>query len=141
MRRIFLILMIALLPLRSWAGDIMAMEMTMQHVIAINFIAISPDNTGASGLFYAHKAASTGAECPGHTAMGFAPAPAAADPAYTPSDGHCSTCGVCQICHTVALAQATVWLAPAFIAPTLVPIGGTRFTSALPALGLKPPIS
>ena len=140
MRHLFVILMIALLPLRSWAGDLMAIDMATQHVNAIIFIANNTHDTGTRGTFDTNQAANPGSECSGHvaTASGAISVVNAAD---TPADGHCSTCGVCQICHVVALAQTTVWLAPTFIPPALAPIGGTRFTSALPALGLKPPIS
>ena len=141
MRRIFLIFMIALLPLRSWAGDIMAMDMTVQHLAAINIEANSAHDKRAGSSFDAPSTANPGTDCPGHTAMGTSPQSSAADPADTPADGHCSTCGVCQICHTVALANTSVGLASTFTAPTLLPLGSTRFTSALAAPSLKPPIS
>ena len=141
MRRFFLFLMIALLPLRSWAGDIMAVDMTMQHLVAINYIANNAYATRASDTLDTNQATDPSSECPGHAAMVPGIVPGAVNTTNTPTDDHCSTCGVCQICHTVALAQVTVGLASAFIAASLVPLVGTRFTSALPALGLKPPIS
>lgn len=140
MRHIFVILMIAMLPLRSWAGDLMAMDMTTQHINAISFIASSAYDTRTRGTFDTNQTTDPGFECPGHVPTASVPI-SVVNAADTPADGHCSTCGVCQICHVVALAQTTVWLAPTFIPPALAPIGGTRFTSALPALGLKPPIS
>lgn len=140
MRHIFVILMIALLPLRSWAGDLMAVDMATQHINAISFIANSAYEVGTTGTFDKNQAADPGSECPGHVATASSPI-SVVNAADTTADGHCSTCGVCQICHVVALAPTTVRLAPTFISSTVAPFGGTRFTSALSALGLKPPIS
>jgi hypothetical protein len=144
MRHFFLILMIALLPLRSWAGDIMAMEMASQHLNAITLIAETTDDTWVNGHFGSQTSAETArstADCPGHVAMAPQESPGAVDAVDSAPNGHCSTCGVCQICHTVALASATLWLAQSFATSSLLPFGSSRFTSALPALGLKPPIS
>ena len=141
MHRIVLIIMIALLPLRSWAGDVMAMDMTVQHLVAINIEAGRTDATMAGNAFDSHSAANPGVDCPGHGATGSSLLPGAVDPSDTPANGHCSTCGICQICHVVALANTAAGLAPAIIATPLLPFGSTRFTSAPSALGLKPPIS
>ena len=129
MRRFFLILMIALLPLRGWVGDAMAMEMLVQHPIAMQNIAASADKSSANGLFDAEMQA----ECPGH-----------AEPATPVSDSgpsHCGSCPLCQICHTVAAPapwsiQPSGWLSHA-----LPEVAHTRFASAPAAFALKPPIS
>jgi hypothetical protein len=54
---------------------------------------------------------------------------------------HGQACTVCQVCHTVAMsaeAMAFATLSLPLIAPQA---SAPRFTSALPAPGLKPPIS
>lgn len=145
MRRIFLIVMIALLPLRGWVGDVMAMEMAAQSVNTTNSVATHAHGARAEGQFDSEKVASTHAECPGHAATASGQASTASD-ALPEGDsdsasGHCNTCGVCQICHTVALANALTGSAPGFIPHPLPAIGSTRFASAVTALSQKPPIS
>ena len=142
MRRLFLILMIALLPVRGWVGDVMAVEMSMvmaaQNEIATESVASYAHSTGARGQFDSENTAPAYAECPGHAGAAPADMVATADNA---TNGHCNTCGVCQICHTVALAT-TVAQYPADPKPDALPfIGSTRFASAVTALGQKPPIS
>ena len=153
MRRLFLFLMIVLLPLRGWVGDAMAMEMAAQTINATPLVANYVYPTRASGLFDSKNSALTDAECPGHApiASGVAPdlsdAVSPADVAHTDTPandatrGHCNTCGVCQICHTVALAQAVAMYRPDFTPHALPSIGSVRFSSAFAALSQKPPIS
>jgi NAD-dependent dihydropyrimidine dehydrogenase PreA subunit len=127
MHRLIVILMIALLPLRTWAGDIMAIQMTAPTHAELS--ATVSDT--ASG----HEMQVVEADCPGHGAT------AAGGVTLESSPDSCSTCVTCQICHSVAiavsapdlLAQASFAPAPAFDTP--------RFTSAEPALSQKPPIS
>ena len=148
MRRLFLITMIALLPLRGWVGDAMAMEMAIdmpvqmamavQKTSPLNTIISVADQahpTRATGHFGSENAAATHAECPGHSAM------ASGDATDNAASGHCNTCGACQICHTVALAGTVLFNPPQAISVLPLPLGSTRFASALPALSLKPPIS
>jgi hypothetical protein len=57
--------------------------------------------------------------------------------------GHqgCGTCTACQVCHTVAVG-GTPLIDTVHGAPQAPPAAhATRFASAEPALGLKPPIS
>lgn len=91
MRRLCLILLlIALLPLRAWVGDVMALQ------------TLAP-------------AASAGAESSAHAHCQDA-APSSAQPAAesqasaAPTDLHPdgSHCTACQVCHTVALADGSV---------------------------------
>ena len=145
MRRLFLVLIIALLPLRGWVGDVMAMEMAAQSMNAIELVATYAHSTGARGQFDSQNADSTHSECPGHaaTASGQANAVSDASPegASDSASGHCNTCGVCQICHAVALADTAALSAPDFIPHALPALGSTRFASASTALSQKPPIS
>ena len=160
MRRLFLFIMIALLPLRGWVGDAMAVEMAAQSLYATEIVATYEYTTRATGQFDSKNAAPAHAECPGHAALALGPAAestdtvAPADVAYTAAtaattattaddatNGHCNTCGVCQICHSVALANAVALSPPDFIPQTRPAASSIRFASALTALGQKPPIS
>lgn len=135
MRRLLLAFIIVLLPLRSWIGDAMAMELTGR--------ALQP--TAAQALpapAAAHGSADMHAECPDHPQR-MAPHPGAGDAASgaVAHDGaDCATCAVCQICHGAALTPQTLSLA----APA-VPTGRPQptehgFASAERAPGFKPPI-
>jgi hypothetical protein len=150
MRRVFLILMIALLPLRGWMGDAMAMAMTapiapgamvhvsLQNPVATSSIANYVDLTGAIAQFDIQVAAPAHPDCPGHSTQ----ASAAADSNAATDLADCKTCGLCQICHTVALPGNLFGAAPFHINPPApLPLGSARFASALPAPSLKPPIS
>ena len=144
--RIFLfVLMIALLPLRGFAGDVMATEMAIVMVgqmqanraDATKNVAAHADYSGASGHFDSHHetataqpAAMTGNACAGHVA---------AEQCHS-SDTH-GSCQACQACHTVALALAFSSMQPVLASSTLPHLAAAQFASAEAALGQKPPIS
>ena len=153
--RIFLFaLMIALLPLRGFAGDVMATEMAIQmaapataersqpysgpspHADATKNVAAHADHSGASGHFDSHhetaaaqEAATTANACAGHVA---------AEQCHS-SDNH-GSCQACQACHTVALSLALNPVQPVFASSTLPHLAAAQFASAEAALGQKPPI-
>lgn len=154
MRLLFLILMIALLPLRGWAGEVMATEMAssqmtkthLQRESAMKSGAAHAYNHWSAAVFEGQKAAievqklvfeakdtPTAAmhDCEGH---------ATAD-ASGPVDGHCDSCSACQACHSVALSPAVVSLSLGFSSPCLPRRAAAHFASAAAALGQKPPIS
>ena len=149
--RIFLFaVMIALLPLRGFAGDVMATEMAIQlaaqhsqqnevrdhHADATKNVAAHADNSGTSGHFDSHhetaaaqEAATTANACAGHVA---------AEQCHS-SDNH-GSCQACQACHTVALSLALNPVQPVFPSSTLPHLAAAQFASAEAALGQKPPI-
>ena len=130
MRRFFIVLMIALLPLRSWAGDVMGLEMAAGQLAGAVQTAFktTPDCHGQHAqLSIAGSADSTvvnGSE--GTESM---------------SDGRCDTCGTCQICHSVGLTDFSFSQIPSLEAPNVLFSDSTSFASAPRALSLKPPIS
>jgi hypothetical protein len=140
MRRLFLILLIALLPLRGWAGAVMSIEMALQERIAAHHV----------GQGVHHAATAQKPDCHEHGAAAGHVAPLGDTAAHnvdhdvtpdtTPSN-HCNTCVACQICHSVALTG----LSPVAFAPpvfgTPAASGSIRFASATLAAYLKPPIS
>jgi hypothetical protein len=161
-RALVLIFMIALLPLRGWAGEIMATEMASTQAMHSQKLAESATKLGAdrdridwskatlnsknvqfsaqnqpladkaSGAVAAH-------DCERHTKSD-ATAAANAD-ANIQADSHCDTCPACQACHTVALSFGAVSLSAA-LSPRMLPhAAADHFASATAALGQKPPIS
>lgn len=124
MRRILIILMIALLPLRSWAGDLMAVSMSTEAL------------TVASASIAVHQVTADTKDCAGHSG----PQSLTSD-AIALDDSHCKTCVTCQICHSVALVNlATVAsnTAPRNLRTTPI---ASIFASATLATSVKPPIS
>jgi hypothetical protein len=138
MRHLFLILMIALLPLRGWFSDAMATGMVTAQV--------QPQTTAKTEATHAHEAgvqahhdtetvvadaSQTAADCSGHVSGGDDHA----------ADTHCNSCSVCQACNTVALSPAASEVTAAFNPRTLPRAVVAQFVSAEHALGEKPPIS
>lgn len=139
MRTLFLALMIALLPVRGWLGDAMAIEMVRHSMPAAEAVAgVAQAATEA----HCHEA--------GDMAMNAMDNASHADHAM--ADGHggdgdhashqgCGTCTACQVCHSVALG-GTELPGIAHDAPQAAPAApAARFASTEPFLGLKPPIS
>lgn len=122
MRRFFIILMIALLPLRSWAGDVMTLEMAVGQL---------------AGTAHSAKQVAPACHGPGTSNVD----EAANSNTTTVSDSRCDTCGTCQLCHSVALADFSLSDLAGLTALSLLSNDSTGFASAPRALSLKPPIS
>lgn len=143
MRILLLALMIALLPLRGWVGDAMAMEMVASALHggenAIDFVATHADKTRVEARFESHPVPMDHADCPGHMAM----ATSSDNPANDPHQVHaadCATCAACQICHTVALTPVA-WHIGTYALPAVQPQASSHhFASAERVPGFKPPI-
>lgn len=139
MRRLVLLLMILLLPLRGWAGAVMSVEVLGEpsaQVVASEFPS-GNELRSVAGIGHGAKALGQNAtdKCPGHAN------PGGTEEAAKEGAGHEKTCFSCQICHSVAMAGDA--LADA-IAPSLFSLIATRsveFTSATLSGGFKPPIS
>ncbi len=137
MRRALFAMLIALLLLRGWVGDAMAMQMAlpggMAHVSAPEPLAgaTTHDHHGASADHHRHGATTApSGDCDDH-----------ADGETMAADAHCQTCTVCQTCHTMAitlLPMTTDGNAPMTALPLMAE---PRIASADRAPGLKPPIS
>lgn len=147
MRHLVLALMIALLPLRGWVGDAMAMQMAMQmasSVVATNVGAASAHKTGATGTFHHQNKAATAVlasqampDCHGQAAS----QPDSGAPENADHSGHSGTCQACQACHTLALSPSTLDAIASFASTQLRSTQAATFASATTALGQKPPIS
>lgn len=153
MRTLLLALMIALLPIRGWLGDAMAVEMA-KHSLPVAASAAASMATAAADA-HCHEAMQAG----DHSGMDMqtsadtddVPAPFA-HATHDTHDRHdnegagadhqgCGTCTSCQVCHTVALGGMPL-VDTVHSAPQAPPAAhASRFASAEPAQGLKPPIS
>jgi hypothetical protein len=140
MRALLLALMIALLPVRGWVGDVMATQINPGRCPAMQNMAGSGHSHGADGHFD-EPAGVAGANCLDSAG---APAHAGGDTdgqQRSPDHGRCGTPGVCQIYHTLALTSAAPFNGGASQPPLPWPARAMQFASAVPAVGLKPPIS
>ena len=154
MHHLVLALMIVLLPLRGWMGDAMATSMATGMATTVS---ASAHKTSLSKYLEGQASAQTALvadlqalpDCAGHFASQAAPAQDAHDAhdAHVAHDvkeshgGHGQPCQSCQACHTVALSPSLPDLRGAFIAPPMPRSVAAEFTSAVAALGQKPPIS
>jgi hypothetical protein len=139
MRHLFLVLMIALLPLRGWVGDVMATEMASpraaQLQLATEMIAADA-HVESNGGHFDHAAMAAGPaqaqpDCAGH----------GAGDASATADAHCDSCTLCQACHNIALSPAAPAALPVLARPAPAHSPLATFASADSALGQKPPIS
>ena len=125
MARLFILFLIALLPLRGWTAERMVFAVAQEHAVV------------AALAHHDDSAADMPADCALHMQM-------ATDGAQHPHDGGTpshSGCESCQLC--MPLVAAADVHAPALPAgPQAQPATGvSRFDSAEPALFVKPPIS
>ena len=126
------ILMMALLPLRGLAGDVMAIRMAAH---------LPPDGAAVVVAIPVAElvvvSAASHADCMGHADA----TPEQGPLAGTGSSGYCTTCPSCQVCFSAALpVLPAVWSTAPL--PNSVPrIGDSTFFSAVSAPSLKPPIS
>lgn len=163
MHRIALILMILLLPLRGWAGDLMATSMaagqltvllqaaqkTSAPLAATENIATHAHETGATTHFQSKNADSDALSAPEPLAKAQTMhdcgdnMQTAADPDHENGNNimDCGSCPSCQACHTVALSLSAE-KSIAILNPAAQPDAVAQtFASADAALSQKPPIS
>jgi hypothetical protein len=139
MRHLVLALMIALLPIRGWVGDVMATEMASSRAMllqdATEMVAVHADGAGAEALFdhasMDSPAAQPAPDCHGH----------GESTSHPMADTHGESCTACQACHTVALSPLTPSMPAAMALPALPRSPAAQFASAVAAPGQKPPIS
>lgn len=130
MRTWFVVVMIALLPLRAWVGEAMAGEMTSRHVaVAAATPAVQAATPGAHDCMGHGQATPLSTEAPVDTT------------AALTLDGDCPTCASCQACSAVALAFAEATPGATPFGSALPATRELRFASAEPMPAVKPPIS
>ena len=145
MRFVLLALMIALLPLRAWLGDSMAMQGSPQPKNAIKIVAGTANPTRAGTTISlnsdmspmpCHEAASDKSHPSGNSVVS-----TSANAGDLSAHGDCGDCSLCQVCHSVALTSVINAL-PLLAVPTQSVLGNhTLFASVPRAPHIKPPIS
>ena len=128
MRYFWIIVMLVLLPLRGWAGQLMSVDMAMQQVAQA---VTSADGSHPMTL------ASMPDDCPMHAMATETTSNGQPDSSSPP----CSGCDTCELCLTIASFTPSQFHATVFsptTAPAAMPHG---FVSADRASRLKPPIS
>jgi len=129
-RLIVTLILIALLPLRSWTGDVMSVQMAgqaMHHAMA----APTPSSAPVQSNVNCHEM--------GEPVAAVLQQEVAQD---NGSDGDCDTCISCQVCSSVAAIEPAFKLDVIRKFPFAVPLqAASVYVSAELALGQKPPIS
>ena len=130
MRHLLLAFMIALLPVRGWVGNAMAIGMASQQV------AMAQANSVDAAM---NAELAMPADCPMH-AQAVSDQGADTDP--TAAAGlHCNGCDACQLCLALASLTWTHVTADSPI-PDAAPLANaSRFSDADSVASLKPPIS
>ena len=138
MRRALLLLIIALLPLRAWVGDAMALA-EVPGTAALHGTAAA----SAMPPCHAHAASHDGAHATAdaaHVATTTPGQPHAPNDAPDAADPHAG-CSHCDICHSGVLCAAR-WPGAAMPAPRARPASvDTDFASAPLRGAFKPPIA
>ncbi|MDQ0037729.1 uncharacterized protein involved in copper resistance [Variovorax boronicumulans] len=141
MRTLLLALMIALLPIRGWLGDAMAVEMVRHSLPAASLVAQEASPASAAVDAHCHEAMEAADDSGGMDTMAHHHDDGSSSNDHGTDHQGCGTCTACQVCHTVALGGMPL-VDIAHSAPQAPPAAhAARFASAEPVLGLKPPIS
>ena len=124
-------LLTALLLLRSWAGDAMAIGMLPKVHEPVAAMAMADEHHASAGVTPpCHEMAENTADDMPHEQHG-----------KSHNTDNCGTCISCQICHSTAMT-AVAAPAPGFDQPQSAPHAALlSFSSAEPQPGFKPPIS
>ena len=117
-------LLVVLLPLRGWAGDIMAVDMVTG---AASKLVMNSDTRGDVA------AAPSLASMPPDCMMSAQTTPDSAT--------HCSNCDTCELCLAVVNPAAVFWSSGQWLRHSSPLATNASFTSAGSASNLKPPIS
>jgi hypothetical protein len=146
-RHFIFALLIALLPLRGWVGDVMATQMATN--MAAHAVHHADESHGSSHAAQASVEAAQHtmtADCTEHGAA--APADVVVDAHDQPdagmpthAAGDCPSCSACQVCHTVALSPQPFSQAASALPAATPVMAASHFASAEAAPGQKPPIS
>ena len=141
MRTLLIIVMMALAPLRAWAGDVMLIGMVAAPVAVAVAAQSAARSAPARGAGQLGIDATTHADCLGHGATAAAAALLLAASQDDVASTHCPTCSFCQVCSSPGLAMTVNQSGSPGFAHAVPLSGGTHFTSAEHTPGLKPPIS
>jgi hypothetical protein len=126
MRLLLLVFMIALLPVRGWVSDAMAIDMAAQQM---RMAQQAPGEPMAE-------------DCPMNAQTSAVPSvDAPVDASQANETASPCNCNACDLCLALASLTFSRVAAVAFVPHAPPPASGTRFSSAERGLNLKPPIS
>ena len=143
MRRLLLILMIALLPVRGWAADVMGVVMAAHELSATLRMAGGAGGTGGADHLGSSNGAKSAQATDAETPFSMSPncpmwaAQTAGDDPSASYEG----CATCQLCMALVLGQPLVLSTTAPLPQADQGFANVSFTSAERAPGFKPPIS
>ena len=144
MRHLILILMIALLPMRIWAADMMAVSMAAQQLLVAQTMQstqiVQSGMDGQNSLTQSVAQAQTpmSADCP---MMFLLAGKQASDITGKVGSTVFKVCTTCQLCMGLVMGYAPCGPLLMPLPPAALWLGNTPFTSAERAPGFKPPIS
>ena len=115
-RFLLISLMLVLLPLRGWAGNVMAVDMAATTMMQAK-------TAGAAGQTPMPADCIMQSQAPGDDVA-----------------AHCCSCDTCELCLAVASLTTAPWSASALIRHSSPLALSASFTSAASAASLKPPI-
>ena len=142
MRRLLLILMIALLPVRAWASDVMTVASAVPALNAIETIAIYALSTRATARFNSEISTKLTADMPFDCPLlAQAVGNLAQDKGGNPFKPLCHGCHTCQLCMALVTGYPMVQVSAARLPQAMQHLAAISFTSAERAPGFKPPIS
>ena len=146
MRRLLLILMIALLPVRGWASDVMTVASAAQQLNATELVANHALPTRAratfDGYFEAKPASSTPWDCPWRAKDAGRAAQDGSDSASdSPSNRFCNGCNTCQLCMALVTGYPMALVSATYLPQAVQQVATISFSSAERTPGFKPPIS
>ena len=137
MRFLLLALMIALLPIRGWMGDAMAIEVAMQQV------SMTQSSTeGATPVSGRQRDLATSAAMPEDCPMSaqHKSGKSVEDDQANETAASCN-CNSCELCLALATFTFSTMATVTFTPHAETPSHGTRFSNAECGFSLKPPIS
>ncbi len=134
MRRLFILLLVALLPLRAWAVEAMSVSMAAQAMSVAQTMSAEKPDFAAS----AETSAAYPGDCP---MLGDSPLANGDKSTQGQISPLCKGCTSCQLCMAMASGQSAVTGSPRIkpVAPAALRKHG--YASAELALGFKPPIA
>ena len=116
-RFLIIALMLVLLPLRGWAGDVMAVNMAANAVVQAKMDSMTSQ-------------AAMPTDCAMH-----------AQPPTDDAAAHCSNCDTCELCLAVANLTFATWADTQQTRHSAPSAFDASFSNAAKAVNLKPPIS
>lgn len=140
MRAVLIAFLIALLPVRAWLGDAMALAMVVAPAHGTAQLMAPPDHTAQTTApchGNAHSADSV--DMTAAAASGTNHAHAAGGATTGGQDHHCHT--LCDLCNGPAMAAPLPLLTTGADAPRLIPPAHERFASQSARRDVRPPIA